>query len=81
MPPYSRNEDLANLFRRCISKSLEWYRQDYIDARIKSSTHALIYLLKIIILLLLHQRRSIQEMGNREKINAIYYHSAILHRR
>ena len=27
----------------------------------------------------LHQRRTIQEMGNREKINAIYYHSAILY--
>lgn len=81
MPPYSRNEDLANLFRKMhlvesrgsgidkIILTLELNHLPAPDITAKDNYTVVT----------LHQRRTIQEMGNREKINAIYYHSAILY--
>ena len=81
MPPYSRNEALAELFRKMhlvesrgsgidkIILTLELNHLPAPDIAAKDNYTVVT----------LHQRRTIQEMGNREKINAIYYHSALLY--
>lgn len=81
MPPYSRNEELANLFRKMhlvesrgsgidkIILTLEFNHLPAPDITAKENYTVIT----------LHQRKTIQEMENREKINAIYYHSAILY--
>lgn len=81
MPPYSRNEDLANLFRKMhlvesrgsgidkIVLTLEMSHLPAPDIAAKEN----------FTVVTLYQRRNIQEMENREKINAIYYHAAILY--
>ncbi|WP_449458401.1 ATP-binding protein [Streptococcus suis] len=81
LPPYSRNEDLANLFRKMhlvesrgsgidkIVLTLEMSHLPAPDIAAKEN----------FTVVTLYQRRNIQEMENREKINAIYYHAAILY--
>lgn len=81
LPPYSRNEDLADLFRKMhlvesrgsgIDKIILTLEMNHLPAPDISAKENFT-------VVTLYQRRSIQEMENREKINAIYYHAAILY--
>ncbi len=81
MPPYSRNEDLANLFRKMhlvesrgsgIDKIVITLERNNLPAPDISAKDNFT-------VVTLFQRRSIKDMNNREKVNAIYYHAAILY--
>lgn len=81
LPPFSRNESLANLFRKMhlvesrgsgIDKVILTLEMENLPAPDISAKNGYT-------VVTLFQRRDIQDMNNGEKINAIYYHSAILY--
>lgn len=81
MPPISRNEALADLFKKM---HLVESRGSGIDKVIITLEQNLLPAPDISVkenftVVTLFQRRAVQDMNNREKVNAIFYHSAILY--
>lgn len=81
MPPYSRNEELANLFRKMhlVESRGSGIDKIVITLEINNLPAPDISSKENFTVVTLYQRRNIQEMNNKEKVNAIYYHSAILY--
>lgn len=81
LPPYSRNEHLANLFRKMhlVESRGSGIDKIVITLEINNLPAPDISAKDNFTVVTLFQRRGIQEMNNREKVNAIYYHSAILY--